>query len=106
MKLSKALSCDVTWEVFEAVSLEKVAKVLGAVGVTTCVLDPCSFWLVNASWEKVGKWSHAMVNASLRDGMVPLALKEVVIYFLFVKVSQDAIDPDNSFPKFLSEEGY
>lgn len=55
MKLSEALSCDVIWEVFEPVSLEKVAKVLGAVGVTICVLDPCSSWLVNASWEKVCK---------------------------------------------------
>lgn len=104
MKLSEALSCDVIWEVFEAFSLEKVAWILGAVGVTSCVLDPCPSWLVNASWEKICMWSHAMVNASLREGMIPL--KEVIVYLLFVKASRDATDPDNFFPKFLSGEDY
>uniref|UniRef100_A0A8C6XGB6 Reverse transcriptase domain-containing protein n=1 Tax=Naja naja TaxID=35670 RepID=A0A8C6XGB6_NAJNA len=57
---------------------------------TTCLLDPCPSWLVYASREVTCGWLRAVVNASLREGLFPAALKEAVVRPLLKK---PALDP-------------
>lgn len=46
-----------------------------AVSLAVCILDSCPSWLVKISQEVACDW----VKAVVRDGMVPSALKEVVV---------------------------
>uniref|UniRef100_A0A8D2JHL2 Reverse transcriptase domain-containing protein n=1 Tax=Varanus komodoensis TaxID=61221 RepID=A0A8D2JHL2_VARKO len=54
-------------------------KVLGRVRPTTCLLDPCPSWLINNAKHGIGTWILEVSNASLREGWVPVPLKEVVV---------------------------
>ena len=64
---------------FQLLRPEDVDRVLGSVCSTTALLDPCPSWLIGRSARGVHIWVQEAVNASLREGVVPTALKEAVI---------------------------
>ena len=73
-------------------------KVLGQVRSTTCVLAPCPSWLITSNKEGITDWVQEVVNASLREGVVPASLKEVVIRPHLKKSYLDLEDVNNYRP--------
>ncbi|XP_061449798.1 uncharacterized protein LOC133369018 [Rhineura floridana] len=89
-EVSRAQSCPVLLDEFQLVQLvqlEDVDKVLGQVRATTSALDPCPSWLIKASRNGTAGWAKEVINASLREGVVPLGLKQVVVKPLLKKPS-------------------
>lgn len=41
------------------------------------VLDSCPFWLIKTLWEALHVWNWAIVNNSLKEGVIPPPLKEI-----------------------------
>ena len=74
---------------FQLLRPEDVDRVLGSVRSTTTPLDPCPSWLIRRSARGVRTWVQEAVNASLREGVVPTTLKEVVIRPLLKKPNLD-----------------
>ncbi|KAF7244902.1 hypothetical protein EYD10_08831 [Varanus komodoensis] len=74
---------------FQLLRPDDVDKVLGRVCPTTCLLDPCPSWLIKDSKHGIGTWILEVVNASLREGLVPAPLKEAVVRPVLKKASLD-----------------
>ena len=64
---------------FQLVMSLGVDKALDHCCVTTSSLDPCPAWLIKAARPVTTEWATAIINGSLQDGSVPLALKETLI---------------------------
>ena len=69
--------------------LQPEDRVLGSVHATTTQLDPCPSWLIKKSARGVCTWILEVINSSLREGVVPAPLKEVVIRPLLKKPNLD-----------------
>lgn len=92
MELIESRSCFVIWEEFHLVSPEEVDWAHGAVNSTTCEfhplkLDPSLSWLVKTFEEITCTWIQVVVKASLQEGIILLALKDVMIYPLLKQIS-------------------
>ena len=74
---------------FQLLRSEDVDRVLGSVHSTTTPLDPCPSWLIGRSARGVRTWVLEAMNASLREGVVPITLKEAVIRPLLKKPNLD-----------------
>lgn len=68
---------------------------LRIVVLDTCILDPCPSLLVKATRKGAGGWIHAILNSSLREEMIPLALKEAVKCPLLKSPFEDLENLDN-----------
>ncbi|XP_058032614.1 uncharacterized protein LOC131195008 [Ahaetulla prasina] len=79
----------VIWEEFDTVAPDDMDRILRRLNATTCLLDPCPSWLVLATQEVTRGWLQGIVNASLREGVFPTALKEAVVRPLLKKPSLD-----------------
>lgn len=66
---------SVTWDL---VRPEEVNRFLLAVSSDTCR----PLLMVKASWQLAHNYIKVVVNDSLQEGMVPLILKEAVVYAL------------------------
>lgn len=71
VEVSIADSCPIVWEWFNPIALEGVDRILESMTATICVLHLCPSWLVKVSWEVACEWILAVINASLREGVVP-----------------------------------
>uniref|UniRef100_A0A8C6VCF4 Phospholipase A2 n=1 Tax=Naja naja TaxID=35670 RepID=A0A8C6VCF4_NAJNA len=88
--LERSGLANVIWTEFDPVSEDEVDRIMRGLSSTTCLLDPCPSWLGYASREVTCGWLWAVVNASLREGLFPAALKEAVVRPLLKK---PALDP-------------
>uniref|UniRef100_A0A8C6YD85 Reverse transcriptase domain-containing protein n=1 Tax=Naja naja TaxID=35670 RepID=A0A8C6YD85_NAJNA len=86
------------WEEFDSVSEDEVDGIMRRLSSTTCLLDPCPSWLAYAAREVTCGWLRAVVNASLREGVFPAALKEAVVRPLLKKPALDPTVLDNFRP--------
>ncbi|XP_061469795.1 uncharacterized protein LOC133379152 [Rhineura floridana] len=92
-------SCmPVNWDRFRLLPSEEVDKVLSSVKPTTCLTDPCPSWLLVSCREKLGEGIKAVVNASLKEGVMPSAFKEAIVKPILKKPSLDPQVFDNFRP--------
>uniref|UniRef100_A0A803TE01 ribonuclease H n=1 Tax=Anolis carolinensis TaxID=28377 RepID=A0A803TE01_ANOCA len=96
--VTRAPSCPILMDSFQLIDLEDADKVLGEARATTCILDPCPSWLVREARGGLAEWVKVVVNASLRDGIVPASFKLAVIKPLLKKSSLDPTQLDNYWP--------
>uniref|UniRef100_A0A803SSU4 Reverse transcriptase domain-containing protein n=2 Tax=Anolis carolinensis TaxID=28377 RepID=A0A803SSU4_ANOCA len=96
--VTRAPACPILMDSFQLVELEDVDKVLGEAKATTCILDPCPSWLVREARGGLAEWVKVVVNASLREGIVPASLKLAVIKPLLKKPSLDPTQLDSYRP--------
>ena len=61
-------------------------------------MDPCPSWLIKASRDGIAGWAKKVINASLREGVVPGSLKEAVVRPLLKKSSLDLENLSNYRP--------
>lgn len=98
-----AHGCSVIWEWFDFVGPEEVGRILRAVSWATCSLDLCLFWLAKTAWGVRSGWVLAVVNSSLREGAIPLPLKEAFGHPPLLK--KPLLGPSSIFRGDCGDEG-
>lgn len=77
---------------------EEVDRILAAVKFTTCLLDPCLFWLVKTSRDGVQVPLGGIINLTLTSGTFTGSLKEAVEKPLLKKPSLNPMVLANYHP--------
>ncbi|XP_034263783.2 vomeronasal type-2 receptor 26-like [Pantherophis guttatus] len=96
----------VVWDKFDPVTPKEVDRIMGKLSTTTCLLDPCTSWLVYSAREVTHRWIQAVVTASLAEGSFPAALKEAVVWERCTEKEKWGILPPDLVAKILSEDAY
>ena len=99
--MSSTLSCLVTFDSFQPVRPDSAAKALDRCRATTSSLDPCPAWLIKAARPVTTEWATEIINGSLHEGKVPLALKETLIRPIRKKLNLAADEIGNYRPCLL-----
>ena len=106
-EMSSAPPCPVILDCCQPVTTDLVDKALDRCWATTSSLVPCPAWLIKASRPVTTEWATTIINGSLQEGKVPLALKETLIRPIRKKLSLAADDIGNYRPvtnvSFLSK---
>uniref|UniRef100_M3XGK1 Reverse transcriptase domain-containing protein n=1 Tax=Latimeria chalumnae TaxID=7897 RepID=M3XGK1_LATCH len=93
-----SLNHAILWDVFSPVSVAQVERVLLGLKPTSCIFDPCPFWLFK---ECLGDWVPLftlIINASLEEGYFPGALKRASVCPLLKQASLDPGELGNYRP--------
>lgn len=77
--LSIATSSPTLWDPFQVMRAANADRMLAGVHLATCPLDPCPPWLVKLGWGGVIGWVQGVVNASLHERAMSVALKQAVV---------------------------
>lgn len=82
------------WDSFQLIEPEDVDRIFWR-RKPSCLLDPCLAWLIRSTWGDLVKLTGRVVNISLREGMLPLTLKQAVVHSLLKKPSLDPTNLNN-----------
>ncbi|XP_064412923.1 myocyte enhancer factor 2cb isoform X1 [Latimeria chalumnae] len=88
----------VLWSSFSPTSEVQIVRVLQGLKVTTCEFDPCPSWLLKEGVEDWAPLFMRIVNASLEEGVLPIALKRAQECPLLKRTSLDPDDLGNYRP--------
>uniref|UniRef100_M3XGY1 Reverse transcriptase domain-containing protein n=1 Tax=Latimeria chalumnae TaxID=7897 RepID=M3XGY1_LATCH len=96
-------SCDertplVLWSSFLPISDAQIVRVLRGLNATTCDFDPCPSWLLKEGLEDWAPLFTGIVCASLREGILPSALKRAQVYPLLKRATLDPGELGNYRP--------
>ena len=89
---------SIIWDSFQLVEPEDVDRILCSVRPASCPLDPCPAWLIRSAREGLAEWTGRVVNSSLREGVLPPALKQAIVRPLLKKPSLDPTNLNNFRP--------
>ena len=77
-----------SWNVFSTVGDEDLCDIITKAPCPSCILDPVPSWMMDLL-DSLFPTMSAIVNSSLRSGVVPNAMKEAVITMLLKKTYLD-----------------
>ncbi|XP_064418536.1 uncharacterized protein LOC135358770 [Latimeria chalumnae] len=88
----------ILWSSFLPTSNAQIVQVIRGLNATTCDFDPCPSWLLKEGLEDWAPLFTRIVNASLREGTLPVALKKVQVCPLLKQATLDPCDLGNYRP--------
>lgn len=91
-------SLDLTFDTCSCHSRADVERILDAVQLTTCLLNPCSSWLVKAGGQRAWCPLVGIINLSFETMDFPERLKEAVVRLLFKKVNSGSCKTSQLLP--------
>ncbi|XP_064412565.1 uncharacterized protein LOC135355727 [Latimeria chalumnae] len=88
----------VLWSSFVPTSDAQIVRVVRGLNATTCDFDPCPSRLLKEGLEDWAPLFTGIVNASLREGILPVSLKRAQVRPLLKQASLDPSDLSNYRP--------
>lgn len=89
---------SIFWDSFQLVETEGVDRILWSLRPSSCLLDPCPGWLIRSAQGGLAEWTGRAVNSSLREEVLPPALKRAVVCPLLKKPSLNHNNLNNYRP--------